>query len=151
MTEKIPLDKMLYALDTNHLDFYKELTPGQQKSWSAWLAMRYASNAAGSNAYHYLLMTNSLVNVDFNALRHHPELQWKLLALCGVGNKTFHQWIAPGKKGKKDKVCDFLLTVYPEMNTRDIKVLSSILSNDELIELCKSNGLDDKTIKELTK
>lgn len=151
MSEKIPLDQMLHALDTNNVDFYSTLTPEQKKGWSAWLVMRYASSAQGNNAYHYLLMTNSLVNTDFNTLRHHPGLQWKLLALCGAGSKTFHQWIAPGKKSKKDCVCEFLMQTYPEMNTRDAQVLSSVITKDELIELAKASGLDNAAVKELIK
>lgn len=151
MSEKIPLDQMLHALDTNKLNFFSSLTPEQKKNWSAWLTMRYASSAQGNDAYHYLLMTNSLVNVDFNTLRHHPELQWKLLALCGVGNKSYHPWIAPSKKGKKDRICEFIMQTYPEMNSRDAQVLSSIITKEELIELAKASGLDNKEVKELVK
>jgi hypothetical protein len=151
MTDKIPLDKMLQAIDVNNLEFYSSLTDEQKKAWSAWVALRYASSASGNNTYHYLLMTNSLVNVDFNTLRNHPELQWKLLALCGSGKKSFHQWIAPPKKQKKNKVYEFLSHTYPEYNTRDIAVLCDIITKDELTDLCKASGLDNKAIKDITK
>lgn len=151
MSKKIPLDKMLHAIDNNDQHFYENLDEEQKKEWSAWLSMRYASSATGSDAYHYLLMVNSLVNVDFNTLRNHPDLQWKLLSLCGTGSKSFHPWIAPPKKGKRSKAYDFLLETYPQMNPKDVQDLCDILSKEELIQLCLESGLDKKQAKDIAK
>ena len=83
---KIPLRTMLQAIDTNDFDFYSRLDKEQRKAFSPWLAMRYASSASGMAAYHYLIMVNHIVNVDFSVFKKHPELQWKLLAVCGQGS-----------------------------------------------------------------
>lgn len=153
MTQKkpqIPLTDMLNAIDRNDLGFYDRLDEEQKKAFSAWMAMRYASSGS-RNALHYLLMVNGIVNVDFNSLRKHPGLQWRLLAACGVGRSERHPWIAPGKRGKKDPVMEFLQTCYPEMKPDDLKVFRSMLGKEDIQEMAENQGLDRKAVRELVK
>jgi len=148
----IPLKAMLEAIDRNDLEFYDRLTPDQQKEFSPWLAMRYASSASGMAAYHYLLMVNDIVNCDFSTLKNHPGLQWKLLAVCGQGSPTFHPWIPPGKgKKKKSNIFDFIKQTHPLMENKDIDTLISLNTKEDLKQLAKESGMDDKDIKELFK
>lgn len=147
----IPLKEMLHAIDTNKFDFYSKLSEEDKKAFSPWLAMRYASSANGAAAYHYLLMVNDIVNVQFSSLKNHPELQWKLLAVCGIGKDNFHPWIPPGGKKKADKIQKFLHESYPSLNRSEIELLVAINSRDEIKQLAKDRGLDDKEIKELLK
>lgn len=143
---------MLEAIDTNDFEFYVKLTPDQQKEFSPWLAMRYASSAQGNMAPHYLLMVNDIVNSNFSELKNHPDLQWKLLAVCGCGRPTFHPWIPPGKgKRKQSKVRDLLHSRFPLADYNDIDLLLEINSEDELQELARDMGMDEKEIKELFK
>lgn len=144
-----PLHSMLKAIDTNQLDFYEKLTDSEQKGWSAWTAMRWASSVSGTSTYHYLLMVNSLVNTDFNTLRHHPNLQWKLLSVCGVGHTVKHTWIAPPKQKKKSKVLGFLLERFPESNPKDLEQWSRTISAQRVKELAIDWGMDPKDIKQL--
>lgn len=148
---KIPLKDMLGAIDRNDFDFYSRLDEEQRKAFSPWLAMRYASSASGVAAYHYLLMVNDIVNVDFSLLKKHPELQWKLLAVCGMGSNQYHPYIAPGKKKKKNKIEKLLHERYPTLNADELELLIEINDTEALKELARDNGLDDKEIKELFK
>jgi hypothetical protein len=147
--EAIPLRDMTNAIDTNDFGFYSRLTKDQQKAFSAWMAMRYASSATGTAAYHYLLMINDIVNVEFNTLKHHPELQWKLLAVCGIGSPTYHPWIAPGKKRKKNKVEQFLAGLYPLLSHNEIKMLAKLNTREDIYELAKDTGMSDKDIEKM--
>lgn len=142
---------MLRAIDTNDFDFYSRLDEEQRKAFSPWLAMRYASSASGAAAYHYLLMINSIVNVDFSILKKHPELQWKLLAVCGRGSSTNHPYIPPGKRKKKNKLEKLLRNAYPTLNKSELELLVEINDKETLKELAQDNGYDDKEIKELFK
>jgi len=148
----IPLKDMMGAIDRCDFDFYARLDKEQKKAFSPWMAMRYASSARGTDAYYYLLTINSIVNVDFNTLKNHPELQWKLLATCGVGHNAFHPWVPPGK-GKKaaTKIGKFLHGVYPTLNRKEIELLEQINTKDDIRELAKDHGFDDKAIKDLLK
>ena len=148
---KVPLREMLNALDRNDFDFYSRLDKEQKKAFSPWLAMRYASSASGADAYHYLLMVNDLVNVDFSSLKKHPELQWKLLATCGIGHTSYHKYIQPGKKKTKTKLHKFLIELYPTLNEKERDLLLALNGKDDLTQLAKDNGLSDKEIKELFK
>jgi hypothetical protein len=150
-TAKVPLREMLNALDRNDFDFYSRLDKEQKKAFSPWLAMRYASSASGDDAYHYLLMVNDLVNVDFSSLKKHPELQWKLLATCGIGHTSYHKYIQPGKKKVKPKLHKFLVELYPTLNEKERDLLLALNDKDDLTQLAKDNGLSDKEIKELFK
>jgi len=148
----IPLAKMMTAIDRNDFDFYANLTPAEKKAFSPWMAMRYTSSAKGMDAYHYLLMVNDIVNVDFNVLKKHPELQWKLLCVCGKGSNAFHPWIPPGKGNKKvSKLANFLHEMYPTYNRKEIELVQELNSKDDLKQLARDHGMDDKAIKELFK
>lgn len=148
--QQIPLADMLRAIDTNNLSFYENLSDDGKKEFSPWLAMRWASNS-DSHPEHYLLMVNGLVNVDFSDLNHHPELQWKLLAVCGSGKSHRHSWVAPPKKGKLSRVLAFLRKLYPEAKQCDLEQLETLLDRDSIVQLAESAGLGDKEIKELLK
>lgn len=150
MTKKIELSNLLRAIDTNDLSFYDRLTDEEKKEFSAWMTMRWASSS-DSNPEHYLLMVNSLVNVDFSCLNNHPELQWKLVSICGTGSSNRHSWIAPPKKAKTNRVLNFLREVYPEAKNDDLEQLSGLLDKKDVEELAKSYGMSDKDIKELKK
>ena len=151
----IPLQEMLKAIDTNDFDFYSRLDDDQKKAFSPWLAMRYASSAKGTAAYHYLLMVNDIVNVDFSVLKgvaakpetQHPELQWKLLAVCGQGTTAFHPWIPPGRQ--ISKLHKFLREIKPLLNSDERNLLLMMNDKDDITMLAQNHGYSDKEIKEL--
>lgn len=148
-TKKIDLKVMTGSIDMNVLRFYDTLDDDERKAFSPWVAMRYASSCKGIYAGYYLIMVNEFVNKDFNDLAKHPKLQWQLLSLCGVGEKQFHPWIAPPKKGKKSKLDEALIEIYPNAKLDDILLLRQLNSKAELTELFKSYGYTDKQIKAL--
>ena len=95
-------------------------------------------------------MTNELVNFQFSEVSKHPELQWLLLSACGVGKIQFHPYLKPpNARKKKNKVFEFIYGLFPHMKSEDIDNLIDINTTDELKDLAKSNGYDDKSIKEI--
>ena len=147
----IPMKDMLKAIDNNDFDFYSRLDAEHKKVFSAWITMRCTSSASGVAAYHYLLMVNDIVNVDFSLLKGHPELQWKLLAVCGQGSQTYHPWLAPAKGKTKSKLHKFLLSMHPNLNEEELNLLLAMNDKDDITELAQMNGYSDKEIKELLK
>ena len=95
-------------------------------------------------------MTNDLVNVQFNTLRHHVQLQHRLMQVVGIGKSQYHPWIAPGKRQKKNKVAEWLLTLYPGINDDELDILLES-PKAELKSLAQSAGMTDKDIKALFK
>ena len=140
----------MLAVDKRDKKWYNNLNAEQKKAFSTWMMMRYASSTQGNSAPHYLFMVNELVNQNFEEIYKHPELQWLLMSMCGSGKKEYHPYIKPpNTRKKKDKVGDFLSTLYPLMKSDEIELLRQFNSKEELKQLAESHGYDDKSIKEI--
>lgn len=144
----LPLKPTLAAADTNQFDYLSAQSAEQQKAFSAWMMMRYLSSSTTAPE-HYLLMVNSLVNTDFSVLRNHPDLQWKLLCVCGTGHVVHHPWIAPGRRQQQNPALELLRAVYPAAKTADLQDLSEIMTTAQLTELAHTMNWDSKQIKKL--
>lgn len=140
----------LPAMDFRDRDFYQNLSEEHKKEISLWILMRYMSSSQNAAEQH-LTIVNDVVNTNFAALSKHPELQWKLLALCGTGKKQFHPWIPPGKKAKKNRLEEALIQFFPLMKDEDLEMLQQINTKDDLEQFFRDNAFDDKTIKEIFK
>ena len=140
----------LPAMDYRKMDFYDNLSQEHKKEISLWVLMRYMSSSQG-DAEHHLMMVNDLVNQNFSVIAKHPELQWKLLAMCGTRKKQFHPWIAPPKGAKKNKLEQAILDIIPSLKDDELQLLLQINTKEDFEEFFKSNGMDDKSIKELLK
>ena len=153
MSDKLTIKEEMRAIDQRDTGWWDTLTEEEQKKVSPWVLMRYTSACDTNHDQirdHYLTLTNDLVNVQFNTLRHHPQLQQRLLQVVGIGKTQYHPWIAPGKRQKKDKVADWLLSIYPHLNDDELDIL---LESDkkEIVALAESAGMSDKDIKALFK
>ena len=147
----IQLKDICLAIDKRDKTFYNGLTAEQQKKFSTWLYMRYASSVDSPIFRdHYLQMVNDLVNVNFNDLRHHTELQWLLMSLCGIGRKQFHPWIMPGgKREGKSKIKTWLGKTFPNLKNSELDTLIELNTIDELKDYANQQGLTDKEIKRI--
>ena len=146
----LPLAQELSAMDLKDKDFYNRLNEEQRKVISLWVLMRYMSSSQNNADYH-LTIINDVVNTNFAVISKHPELQWKLLAICGTGAKQFHAWIPPGKKAKKNRLEEALINFFPLMKDDDLELLQQINSQEDFVEFFRQNAFDDKTIKEIFK
>lgn len=146
----LTLDMELPAMDLRNMSFYHDLSDEHKKEIGLWILMRFMSSSQGATEHH-LMMVNDLVNHNFSNLAKHPELQWKLLALCGTGRKQYHPWIAPPKGIKKNKLEAAILEFFPLMRDEDLELLMQINDTEAFTQFFKENGLDDKSIKELLK
>lgn len=143
---KVDIKDILGAIDTCDFDFYDNLSEEEQKEFSSWLAMRFASSSANYSEY-YLLQVNNLVNVNFSDLRSHPKLQWLLLASSGCGRKHYHPYIKPPKKGTADNgVEDFVKSKNPLWNSEEVSLFCR-LNQENMRQYMESFGLDEKEIK----
>jgi len=156
---KIPLDEMLRKIDEADENWFENLDEEQQKEFSPWLVQRWAVSVPDNNAVHFLTMINDYCNRDFSIISKHPNLFWKLVAMSGMlgirsGRKGWGRgctWVPPGKGIKKNKIQKFLSKIYPTYKLEDINMLEQINSTDELKDLARMYGHDEKEIKELFK
>ena len=149
---KLNIKEEMRAIDAKDRRWYDSLTQEEKGKLGMWLLMRYTSSA-GEKMFqeHYLEWTNEVVNVHFNKLRKHPQLQWQLLQLVGLGKPTYHPWIAPGKAGKKNKLQKWVEENYPHLNDDEVDIFIGVRSKEDFVELFEEYGLDKKQIKDILK
>ncbi len=148
---------MLYNLDVGNKEWYNSLDSELKKTFSSYVSMRFASSVKSNKILQesYIESVNEFCNKYFSTIQKHEGdslLFWKLLCLCGSGQKQFHPWLkAPKGKGKKTKIFDFLQSCYSNYKNDEIETLISVLDKKEIKEMAKQAGLDDKEIKLLIK
>lgn len=150
----LTIKEEMSAIDTKNRSWYQNLSDDDRKKLGMWVLMRYASatqHDIKDFEEHYLEWTNELVNVHFNTIRHHPELQFQLLQAVGLGKSMYHPWIAPGKRGTESKLFKFLREHYSHLNDDELLLFIEQHSDSEIVSLLEEFGLDKKKIKEITK
>jgi hypothetical protein len=103
---------------------------------------------------YYLMSANERLNknyFDISSSRH-KKLQWLLATTVspGMGVQS-HQWIAPRKKESQNKSAKLLREIRPDLNEDEITLLCRINSDEEIKEMAKNHGLDDRQIKSIIK
>lgn len=153
MAGKLPLNKILGAMDRKDKKFYDNLTDEEKKAFSPFLMNRYASSVKGESALQewWLIATNKRVNTHFFDLSKHPKLQWLLLTSASPGMGTaFHEWIPNKKKGtSKNKITKAIKHLYPNAKSDEIEALEQLNTKAEIKDYLENLGYDDKQLKEL--
>lgn len=146
------LSDVLLAIDKNDTGFFNRLKKSQKEEITKkiWLMMKYCSAVDGSADHHYLEWTNELVNVDYMKLINHPELQWKMMTICGIGKRQNH-FLPTSVHGKKDSTDNILHDVFPQLNLDEIKILVDTNDRTELVEWCTLHGYEEKDIAKCIK
>ncbi len=146
----LQIKDIMAAVDRKDYGYYERLTDEQRKSLNLWMTQRYASSVQGKYAGHYLVMINEFMNTNWSDISKHPELQWKLMCLAGVGKSQFHPFIkVPKAKRKKDKVEEMVREIFPLAKTDEVELLMNMNTKDDLKVLAEIHGFDDKSIKEI--
>lgn len=151
MSDKLNINNEMRQLDMKNRDFYDELTPEEKKKFSLFLMLRWGSSVQASSdiqAY-YVMSLNENLNKHFFNLSKHPKLQWLCATAVSPGVGAFkHQWIAPKKReGADNKSSKFLREMFPHLKEDEIELLRTINTKDDLKQLARDNGWDDKRIK----
>ena len=149
MSDKIPLNAILGALDAKDYGFYDQLSPEQQKTVAPFLLNRYMSIVKGSNdlAAYYLMATNQRVNTQYFELAKHPKLIWQLLCTVSPGmGKQFHQWIGHKKKskGNSNKVRKYVEQLHPTAKRDELDQLCAMYTEKDIKLLDQLHGGDGK-------
>lgn len=164
---KLDMFELLAALDRRDFKFYSNLTDEQKKAFAGIVAMRWMSNAPygdiEDNEFH-ILMVNGAANQHFwnSEITNHPELQYLMLACCGTGSttkpkrapswsKTKHEWIKGPAKKNKNKAIKVLSEYCPTANDEELLMFFEMNDMEEIIQIAKMLGYQDKQIKELKK
>lgn len=149
---------VLPALDKKDKNFYRNLSKEEQDSIEPWILMRWMTSVENDQSQpHYLLTINDFVNNNFSSLAPkkslgldgHKELQWMLLALCGTGKSPRRKFLKPGKGLIKNKLEELISSFFPLMKDDELDLYLKINTRENIEQLLKDNGYDNKFIKDL--
>lgn len=149
--EKLDIFDEMRNADLKNKDFFAGLDPKLQKQFSPLVAMRWFSTVPDNSPFkeYQILMTNEILNIDFWSLKDHPELLWKLMAICGTGKSQRHNWIAMPKRKKLSKVKEYLLQWYPSANDQELDIINQSMNRDEFESFVKSTGCSDAELRDI--
>ena len=151
---KLDIFYEMKQFDLKNRSFYSELTDEERKKFSNFLMIRWGSAVGGSVELqsYYLMSCNERLNKNWFDLSKYPELQWLLATTVSPGMGTHrHEWIKQKKRVNNNKVVKFLRNFYPDYADEDLETLAEISDKKELKELAKSNGWEDKKIRDALK
>jgi hypothetical protein len=144
------------AVDRKDRDYYDAMTDEEKKKFSPYLMVRWSSCVGGDPMLqsYYLMSANERLNKNFFDISasQHKKFLWLLATTVSPGmGSQYHQWISPKKKEKNNKIVKILRELRPDLRESEIETLASINSDDEIKDLAKQHGWDDKKIKEYLK
>jgi hypothetical protein len=151
MSDKLNIANEMRAFDSKDRRFYADLTDEERKKFSNYLMVRWGSSVQGSTELqqYYLLSCNENLNKHFFDLAKYPELQWLAATTVSPGMGNFrHDWIKQKKRDSTDnKTVKFLRNFYPDYNVDELELLAEINTKEDLKQLAKKHGWDDRRIK----
>lgn len=151
MSDKLNIANEMRAFDSKDRRFYADLTDEERKKFSNYLMVRWGSSVQGSTELqqYYLMSCNENLNKHFFDLAKHPELQWLSATTVSPGMGNFrHDWIKQKKRDSTDnKTVKFLKNFYPDYSVDELELLAEINTKEDLKQLAKKHGWDDKRIK----
>jgi len=140
--KKLDIKTVLSKLDNNDISYFDNLPEEDKKSLSSWVLMRYMSSSTNYPELQ-LLTVNEVVNKHFSISNKHPELMIKLLAVSGLGVKTYHKWLAPPKsKITKDDLAQKVANLHPSFNQTELELYMTLNGTDDIIAELEQNGID---------
>ena len=95
MATRIPLNKVLPALDRKDRKFYDNLSDEEKKAFSSFLILKYSASIIGDSEleHYYIASTNHYANKHMFDLARFPKLQWLMLTAVSpdLGSQR-HSW-----------------------------------------------------------
>jgi hypothetical protein len=152
MTDKLNIGYEMAMFDTKNREFFDDLSPEEQKKFSPFLMIRWGSVVEGNSdlqAY-YLMSVNERLNKNFFdvSTSQHKKLQWLLATTVSPGmGRQRHNWLAGKKKESNNKALKFFREIYPHLKEDDIELLGRLNSKDDIKQLARAHGWDDRRIK----
>lgn len=142
---------LLPNMDRHNLDYYSELDADQKKGFAGVVAMRFMSQASGRDADKYLIETNKRANVHFFDMYEHPELQYKLLASSGSGQRVSHAWIGNAKNPSNALLYDFILRYWSHVNSMEVETVLGQFDKASFSEFVDGTGIETNEAKRIKK
>jgi hypothetical protein len=151
LAHKLDIFDTLAALDRRDFDFLDRQADDVKKGFAPPVVMRWMSASQDrTTAAATLMLVNEIANRNFYDIYDHPELQFKLLASCGLGRTQRHAWVPLSKQTKEGgKLYDYLGKHWPEASHKELKLVLSQFTRDTFAAFLEDSGCDPADIKGL--
>ena len=154
-TYKFDIFAALRAVDKNDGDWFSKQPEDVRSAFVAPLFLRYAAGVDADGIQHEmaLMTTNEFLNINADSMMTtHPELMFRLAAMCGTGKKRDRIWIAGQKKGFfANKAAEVVSSFNPSASDSEIDMLLSLHTKETFKEFIDSAGLSPEDAKEAIK
>lgn len=148
MAHRLKMGDVLAAIDRHDLSYLSSLDEHTRRGFAPPVILRMASTALGETAPYWLLAVNERANVHFWDCP--PDLQYRLLASCGLGRRERRQWIEmAGRRGSGERLREFLRQEWPGTNDLEIDILLAQMDAEQFRDLVRSRGCTPQEEKEL--
>lgn len=171
---KLHICNEMSALDCKDRDYFDNLSEEEKKKFSTYTMIRWGSSVASTVPWYasqtnreslnpeplnqasadvqvyYLLSANERLNKHYFDISStaHKKLLWLLATTISPGiGKFSHEWIPGVKDINNNKAEKFLRALNPTMKEDEIELLARINTIEDLRELAKAHGWDNKQIK----
>lgn len=149
-TYRLDIFELLTAANRHDLTYLERQPLDAQKGFMGRVALRWLSATSGANAELQLRLTNAAVNTNFDALVDYPDLQYRLMAMTGMGKSQRHVWIPLPKNGKSPaKIQAFLLKSYTTASVDEIDMILSRHTLETFTDLVNESSCTAQEAKEL--
>lgn len=112
-----------------------------------YLALRWMSAADNTTDHQMSLLNVNEINRTYFSLYKHPELQAKLMAYAGLGEKTRRSYIKGPKALADNKLYQVVRMRYPDADNDDCKFYLQNCGRESFETLCRQTGHQPKTTK----
>lgn len=147
----INLKEFFNAIGNKKRNFYANLSESKLKEFdkTVFVLMRWCSHIENKTRQQvFLYMTNELVNLHFNTLHKHKELQYLLMSCVGLNYVETHNWIPPArKKAKKDVFLEYFSKLFPHYKISEVELILKLSTDEEVLDFISNSGVDDKKLK----
>lgn len=149
--DRLDIFEVLKQADLSNVNWYSQLSTEDKAKFQPLVVMKWFSglNDNTSDKNYYIQIVNQLVNVNFWDLTKHPELQWKLMAACGLGKVQRHQWVNLPKRQSMTKLGTMISEYYPDANNQEIDLILSKFTTESFNEFIRNYGIQESEEREL--
>ncbi len=154
--DRLNIKNEMAALDRKDRDYYDAMTEEEKKKFAPYLMIRWSSSVAGDPVLQewYLRAANENLNRNFFDISasQHKKFLWLLSTTVGAGmSGVYHQWVPPKKKESTSKVFKLIRQLMPDLREDEIELMVELNTKEDIIELAREHGWEEKKIKELLK
>lgn len=148
MAFKLDIFELLGKINDPHVgDIYTKLSDDEKKGFAPLVVLRWLS---GTSDERQIILINEFVNPMVFSLGKHPHLLMLLLQAAASKTNKRYQWLSIKSK-KKFAIATDVVKQYYNMSYREVKMLNPFPSEENVLEMAESIGLQKDELTKLKK